>query len=69
VQVSAALSNRYAIGALIVSSALQIAPAYIPLLRAVLRTEPLTISEWAVVVVCSSVAAIVGQTLRVAARK
>jgi Ca2+-transporting ATPase len=69
VRVSAALSNRYAIGALIVSSALQIAPAYLPPLRAVLHTEPLLISEWVVVMVCSSVAAIVGQALRMRRRQ
>jgi P-type Ca2+ transporter type 2C len=61
---SAALSNPYAVGALILSLVLQIAPMYVDPLARVLRVVPLTAPEWLIVMVCSSVTAVAGQALR-----
>jgi P-type Ca2+ transporter type 2C len=62
---SAAFSNRYAVGAAIVSGLLQVLPLYVAPIGAVLHVAPLTVEEWAVVLACSGVAAVVGQTIKV----
>jgi hypothetical protein len=64
IRASAALSNPYAVGALVLSIALQIAPMYVDPLARILRVAPLTAPEWLVVIGCSSVTAVAGQALR-----
>jgi Ca2+-transporting ATPase len=49
---SAALSNPYGVGALVLSIALQIAPMYLDPLARILRVAPLTAPEWLVVIAC-----------------
>jgi Ca2+-transporting ATPase len=61
---AAALSNRYAVGAVVVSGVLQVLPLYVAPLGAVLHVAPLTVMEWVVVLACSGVTAIVGQTIK-----
>jgi P-type Ca2+ transporter type 2C len=63
-----AFANRYAIGAVVVSAALQLAPAAVAPLGTLLHVAHLGVREWAVVLVCSSVTAIVGQIIRLVAR-
>ena len=58
------ISNPYAIGAVLASVALQIAPAGIDSLGAVLDVVTLSIGEWIVVLAASAVTALVGQTIR-----
>jgi Ca2+-transporting ATPase len=62
---SAALSNRWAVGAVVVSSLLQVVPLYVAPIGSVLRVAPLTAQEWAVVLACSGFPAVVGQIMRV----
>lgn len=61
-----ALSNRYAVGALILVVALQLLAVYAPPLTAVLGTAPLAIGDWLVVVPLALMPAVVGQVLRLA---
>lgn len=55
------LSNRYALGALLLTVSLQLAALYVDPLPRVLRLSPLTAREWAVVLVCAAAPAVVGQ--------
>jgi len=59
-----ALANRYAMGAVIVSVALLVAPAYLAPLATLLDITPLGASEWLVVLAASSSTALVGQALK-----
>jgi Ca2+-transporting ATPase len=59
-----AVSNPYAIGAVVVSVALQVAPAGIDSLGAILDVVPLSTVEWTVVLVASAITALIGQTIR-----
>jgi Ca2+-transporting ATPase len=61
---AAALANRWAIGAVALSTALQLVAVYVPPIARVLRTAPPSAAEWIVVLACSAVAALVGQALR-----
>jgi P-type Ca2+ transporter type 2C len=63
-----AFANRYAIGAVVVSVMLQLAPVAFAPLATLLHVARLGVREWAIVLVCSSVTAIVGQIIRLAAR-
>jgi len=61
----AALANPYAVGAVLLSAALQLLPVWLSRLGELLSLSPLTTRNWVVVVICSSGAAIVGQAARV----
>ncbi|MEO7273761.1 MAG: cation transporting ATPase C-terminal domain-containing protein, partial [Vicinamibacterales bacterium] len=60
----AVLSNPYALVAVAVSGLLQILPAGVPALANLLGVTPLTLADWAVVLACASLAAVVGQGSR-----
>ena len=60
-----ALSNPYAIAAVLISGSLQVLPLYVAPLQRVLHVAPLTLAEWAVVIACSGLAAVVGQAIRI----
>jgi P-type Ca2+ transporter type 2C len=62
---AAALSNQYAVAAVLISGSLQVLPLYVAPLQRVLHVAPLTLVEWSVVLACSGIAAIVGQAVRV----
>ena len=62
---AAALSNPYALLAVALAGLLQILPVAAPALRDLLDVTPLTLTDWAVVGVCASLAAVVGQSTRV----
>ena len=62
---ASALSNPYAVGAVVLCVALQLAAMYVEPLADVLRVRPLGVRDWFVVLACSSLAAVFGQTLRV----
>jgi Ca2+-transporting ATPase len=64
-----AFSNRYAIGAVMVSVALLVAPAYVAPLAALLHITRLGAREWFVVLASSSTTALVGQALKHAKRR
>jgi Ca2+-transporting ATPase len=61
------LANRYAVGAVIMSVALQVASAQIVPLGSLLHVAPLSLRHWLIVFACSSVTAVVGQVIRLAA--
>jgi Ca2+-transporting ATPase len=61
-------ANRYAIGAVIVSVALLVTPAYVAPLATLLHITPLGAREWFVVLALSSLTALVGQALKYANR-
>lgn len=46
-------SNKYLLGALIISAALQLAVIYVPVLQPFFRTESLFLKDWGVVFVCA----------------
>jgi Ca2+-transporting ATPase len=56
------LSNRYALGAVLLTVSLQLAALYVDPLPRVLRLSPLAAREWAVVLVCAAAPAVAGQT-------
>jgi Ca2+-transporting ATPase len=60
-------SNPYAVGAIILTIALQLLAVYLPPLAHVLRLTPLTPREWFVVVGLSLIPAAMGQLLRIVA--
>jgi Ca2+-transporting ATPase len=61
---SRAFANRFAIGAVVVSAILQLAPALFAPLGALLHVTPLGLREWLVVLALASATAIAGQLLR-----
>ena len=61
-------SNPWALGALGLVIALQLAAVYIPVLASVLRTVPLTRADWALVLPAALLPAVVGQVLRLIRR-
>jgi Ca2+-transporting ATPase len=64
-RLASALSNPYAVGAVVLCVALQLAAMYVEPLADVLRVRPMGVRDWFVVLGCSSLAAVFGQTLRV----
>jgi Ca2+-transporting ATPase len=56
------LSNRYALGAVLLTVSLQLAALYVDPLPRVLRLSPLSAREWAVVLACAAAPAVAGQT-------
>jgi Ca2+-transporting ATPase len=63
-RVERALSNRYALGAVVLSVALQILATAWPPLTALLHVVPLDRREWALVAVLSAIPGVVGQIRR-----
>jgi hypothetical protein len=61
----AAISNRYALAALTLSLAVQLATSLVSPLSAALRVVPLTAMAWVVVLSASAVPAVAGQALHV----
>lgn len=59
----AAVSNRFALGALVLSVALQLAAVLVRPIAAALHVVPLARDEWLVVMLCSAATAVVGQAL------
>jgi P-type Ca2+ transporter type 2C len=64
-----AFSNPYAIGAVVVSATLQVAPSAFAPLGTLLHVVSLGLREWSVVFALSSIPAVTGQVLRLARRK
>jgi Ca2+-transporting ATPase len=60
-----AISNPYAIGAIVLSTVLQVATMYIEPLPRLLRVMPLDAQEWMVVGCCALIPAVVGQALKI----
>jgi Ca2+-transporting ATPase len=69
IELRRAFSNPYAIGAVIVSAMLQVAPSAFAPLGALLHVVSLGLREWSVVLVLSSVPAVTGQLLRLVRRR
>ena len=61
-----AFANLYAVGAVVVSVILQIAPALFAPLGSLFHVASLGLRHWLVVIVVSSVTAVVGQAIRLA---
>jgi P-type Ca2+ transporter type 2C len=61
---AAALTNRYAIGAVVISCGLQALPLYVGSLGSLLQVTPLSLRDWLVVGTCASLTAVVGQAVR-----
>ncbi len=53
--------NRYAIGAVVVSVALQAIAVYVPALARILHARPLGLGDWLVVAACAAVPALAGR--------
>ena len=64
-----AFANRYAVGAVVVSVLLQVAPAHVAPLATLLHLVPLGFQEWGVVLTLSSVTALVGQAIKLPHRR
>ena len=60
-----ATSNPYAIGAVLVSAALQVATLYVDPLPRLLRIMPLDLREWLVVAGCAALPGVVGQAIKI----
>ena len=63
-QLARVSANPYALGAVAVSVALQLAAMYVAPLAGVLHVVPLDLTEWAVVLGLAAVPAVVGQTIK-----
>jgi hypothetical protein len=61
---SAVVSNRYALGAVLLSIMLQLGAFHIEPLACVLRVSPFTAEEWIIIVACAVMPAVVGQVLK-----
>ena len=66
---TSALSNRYAMGAVVIACSLQLLPLYVESLQRLLHVTPLSMQEWLVVAAGASVTAVVGQVVRLARRR
>lgn len=66
---SAALANRFALGAVVLSVLLQLAAIYVEPVALALRVVPLGPVEWVVVLACSAVPAVIGQAGRLRGRR
>jgi len=66
---SRAMSNRWALGALLLGVAMQLAIPFSPVLSDVLGVARFTSGEWALVVAFGAVPAVLGQALRLARRR
>jgi Ca2+-transporting ATPase len=60
---AAALINRYAIGAVVISCGLQTLPLYVGSLGSLLQVTPLSLREWLVVGAGAGLTAVVGQAM------
>jgi Ca2+-transporting ATPase len=60
----ALLSNRYALGAVILTLGLQVMALHFPPLARILRTHPLTVEEWLVALGFGIVPAVIGQGIK-----
>ncbi len=56
--------NRYALGAVALTIALQALALHLPVLSRILRTQPLTLGEWLAALGFAAVPAVVGQSLK-----
>ena len=65
---AAALTNRYAIGAVVISCGLQTLPLYVGSLGSLLQVTPLSLREWLVVGAGAGLTAVVGQAVRLLRR-
>jgi Ca2+-transporting ATPase len=65
---AAALKNRYAIGAVMISCGLQTLPLYVGSLGSLLQVTPLSLREWLVVGAGAGLTAVVGQAARLLRR-
>ena len=65
---AAALKNRYAIGAVVISCGLQTLPLYVGSLGSLLQVTPLSLREWLVVGAGAGLTAVVGQAARLLRR-
>jgi Ca2+-transporting ATPase len=63
------VSNRYAFGAVLLATVLQVTTMYVEPLANVLDVQRLTIAEWAIVALASVVPAVVGQGAKVIGRR
>ncbi len=63
-----AVSNRYALAAVVLAAGLQLLAVHFAPLQHILRTVPLGVEAWAVVIAASAAPAIVGQVLRLGRR-
>jgi P-type Ca2+ transporter type 2C len=66
---TSALSNRYAMGAVVIACSLQLLPLYVESLQRLLHVTPLSMQEWLVVGAGASVTAVVGQGVRLVRRR
>jgi Ca2+-transporting ATPase len=66
--VTRALSNPYAVGALVLSIVLQLATVYVTPLAQVLGLVPMTWRDWSIVIACALGPAVVGQAIKLAAK-
>ncbi len=57
-------ANRYVLGAVVLTVVLQLAAVYMPGLKTVLKTAPLRVGDWLIVLACSLVPLVVGQMYR-----
>ncbi|MFL5381824.1 MAG: cation-translocating P-type ATPase [Longimicrobiaceae bacterium] len=62
---ASAFRNRWALLAVLAVVVLQVLAVHVPPLRSVLGLTPLGAREWLLVIVCASIPAVVGQTLKV----
>jgi Ca2+-transporting ATPase len=58
------LANRYAIGAVLLAMALQLAALYVPPVAHALKVTPLGWVDWAIVLGLAAIPAVVGQALK-----
>jgi len=64
VRLEGALSNRYALGAVVLCVGLQLCAVYVPPLAGILRVAPPGIRDWAIILPCAALTAVVGQGIR-----
>lgn len=64
-----ALSNPWALGSVALVVALQLLAMYLPGLARVLRVVPLSTGDWALVLAAAAVPAVIGQGIKLAARR
>jgi Ca2+-transporting ATPase len=57
-------SNKWVLGAIVLTIALQLLAVYAPGLSRVLSTHPLSWRDWGIVLACSLLPLVVGQTIR-----
>jgi Ca2+-transporting ATPase len=60
-----ATSNRWALGAVLLVVALQLAAVYTPAFSELLNVVPLTLEEWGIALAAAAIPAVLGQTIKV----